>query len=48
MINLDLTVEQVNLILVALSKLPYETVQALIPNIQAQAQAQIDQPQAEE
>ena len=48
MIKLDLTIEQINLILVSLSKMPYETVQALIPNIQAQAQSQIDQQPAEE
>lgn len=48
MITLDLTIEQVNLILIALSKMPYETVQALIPNVQAQAQSQFDQQSAEE
>ena len=48
MIKLNLTIEQINLMLMALSKLPYEAVQALIPNIQAQAQSQIDQPHSEE
>lgn len=39
--NLDLTVEEVNLILLALSKLPFESVNQLVPKIQEQGNAQL-------
>lgn len=48
MIKLDLTIKQVNLILVALSKLPYETVHTLMSNIQAQAQTQLNNSTSED
>ena len=39
--NLDLTVEEVNLILASLSRMPFESVNQLIPKIQQQGQAQL-------
>lgn len=43
MIHLTLTVEEVELILKALGKLPYETVGELLPRIQQDAQSQVNQ-----
>jgi len=42
-ITLNLSVEEVNLVLVSLSKMPYEAVSALIPEIQNQAGPQVQQ-----
>jgi len=39
--QLDLTVEEVNLVLLALSKLPFDSVNQLIPKIQEQGQEQL-------
>lgn len=39
--TLSLSLEQVNLVLVALSKLPYEASAPLIEEVQKQAQAQV-------
>jgi hypothetical protein len=39
--KLELTVEEVNLVLLALSKLPFEAVNQLVPKIQQQGQDQI-------
>lgn len=41
MIKLELSVEEVQILLVAASKLPYEAVVALIEKIKSQAQPQI-------
>ena len=38
----DLTVDEANLIVQALAKLPFETVVALIQKLQAQGKAQLD------
>lgn len=40
--KIELTIDEVNLILRGLAKLPYEQVALLIPNIQEQAQKQIE------
>lgn len=40
--TLELNLEEVNLILRSLAKLPYEQVALLIPKIQEQAQAQLN------
>ena len=45
--QLDLTVEEVNLVLLALSKLPFDSVNQLIPKIQEQGQEQL-KPKLEE
>lgn len=42
MIKIELAVQDVNVVLVALSKLPYEAVVELIQNIRAQAAPQIE------
>ena len=42
MITLELTVEEVNLILNALAKLPYEKVGELFPRLKSSAQEQVD------
>jgi hypothetical protein len=39
--QLELTVEEVNLILLALSKLPFEAVNQLVPKIQEQGNTQL-------
>jgi hypothetical protein len=39
--KLDLTVEEVNLVLLALSKLPFDSVNQLIPKIQEQGNTQL-------
>ena len=41
--NLDLTVEEVNLILASLARMPFESVNQLIPKIQQQGQDQFKQ-----
>lgn len=47
--NLDLTVEEVNLILASLARMPFESVNQLIPKIQQQGQDQLKQePKPEE
>ena len=50
MITLQLSVEEVNGILFALSKLPYEQVAVLVPKIQSQAAPQVkkEEPKKEE
>lgn len=40
-INLEVSIEETNIILVALSKLPYETVSVLIDKLQKQGQQQL-------
>lgn len=40
--KVELTVDEINLILKALAKLPFEQVALLIPNIQEQAKQQLD------
>lgn len=45
--DLTLTLDQTNLILGALSKLPYENVVAVIGQIQSQAQSQLPQATAD-
>jgi hypothetical protein len=45
--QLELTVEEVNLVLLALSKLPFDSVNQLIPKIQEQGQEQL-KPKPEE
>lgn len=40
-IKLELSLDQLNLIMLALSKMPYETVYSLIPIINEQAQKQL-------
>lgn len=48
MIKLEVTVEEANLILTALGRLPYEAVSTLIPKLQQQGQEQLqkdDKPQ---
>lgn len=47
MFNIKLTAQEGDLIMFALSKLPYENVSGLIANLQAQAAAQIEQVNAE-
>jgi hypothetical protein len=50
MIKLELTVEEVQIALVALSKLPYEAVAGVIDKIKSQAQPQVqpaEEPAAE-
>lgn len=39
--KIELTIDEVNLILLGLAKLPYEKVALLIPRIQEQAQKQL-------
>ena len=46
--QLDLTVEEVNLVLLALSKLPFDSVNQLIPKIQEQGQEQLKQEETKE
>jgi hypothetical protein len=41
-IKLDLTLEQVNVVMQALSKLPFEVVADLITNVRMQAVAQVE------
>lgn len=41
-LNFEFTVEQVNIILGSLGRMPYEAVAGLIPEIQRQAQGQLD------
>ena len=43
--KLDLTLEEVNLVLAALSRMPFEAVNQIIPKIQQQGQEQIAQEQ---
>ena len=43
----ELTVEEANLVLTALGRMPYESVFQLINNMQQQAQNQIDKPEEE-
>lgn len=40
--KIELTIDEANLILRALAKLPYEQVALLIPNIQGQAKQQLE------
>lgn len=40
----DLSVDEVNLIFMALAKMPYEQVAQLFPKLQQQAQAQVSSP----
>jgi len=47
-VTLNLTVDTVNGIIMALAKLPYEQSAGLIDNIRAQAVAQIQKPQVEQ
>lgn len=42
-LNFELTVEEANLVIAALAKMPFEAVAAIIPKIQQQAQAQLPQ-----
>ena len=42
MIKFEFTIEQTNLILAALARMPYEAVSNIIPEIQKQAQSQVD------
>ena len=46
--KLDLTVQEINLILQALGNAPYATVFELVQKIREQAQAQVNAPTAEE
>jgi hypothetical protein len=41
MIKLELSLEEINVVLAALGRMPYESVAALIPKIQQQGQAQL-------
>lgn len=43
MLNFDLTLEEANVVLAALSKAPYEQVVTIIDKMQKQAREQIDQ-----
>lgn len=43
-LTINLTVEEINLLLLALAKLPFENVADLIMNIKQQAQAQLEPP----
>ena len=45
--KLELTLEEANLVMVALGKLPYEAVFQLVEKIKAQAQEQLSQPKGE-
>ena len=45
--KLDLTVEEANIIMAALGKMPYEAVFQLVDKIRSQAQAQLHPPAAE-
>jgi hypothetical protein len=45
MIKLELPVEEVQIILVGLSKLPYEAVSGIIDKVKAQATAQLQPPE---
>jgi len=47
-INLSLTVHETNGVLVALTKLPYEQVEALIMKIRTQALSQVPAPESEQ
>jgi len=42
-LNFELTVEEANLVIAALAKMPFEAVANLIPKMQQQAQAQLPQ-----
>lgn len=42
-LKFELTVEEANLVIAALAKMPFETVVVLIPKIQQQAQSQLPQ-----
>lgn len=44
-LKLDVTIEQLNVIMLALSKMPYEAVYSLIPTINEQAQRQMNNQQ---
>lgn len=46
-INLVLSLDAINVVLGALSSLPYQQVAGIIPSIQHQAQSQVQQMQAE-
>lgn len=48
MIKLEMSLEETQIVLVGLSKLPYEAVAALIEKIKAQAQPQIQPAQQAE
>ena len=48
MINLNHTVEEINIMLHALTKLPYEAVHELITKIHAQAKPQVEATQQQE
>ena len=41
--NIELTIEQINVVLSALSRMPYDAVFGLIPVIQEQAKRQMDE-----
>ena len=45
MIKLDLTIEEANLVLAALGRLPYDQVFKIVENIQRQAQEQLNNTQ---
>ena len=45
--NFELTLDEANIILAGLSKLPYEVSAPLIQSLQKQAQPQLEQPQGE-
>lgn len=40
-LNFELTVEEANLVVAALAKMPFEAVAGLIPKLQQQAQSQL-------
>ena len=42
-LNFELTVEEANLVIAALAKMPFEAVANLIPKMQQQAQGQMQQ-----
>jgi hypothetical protein len=42
-LNFELTIEEANLVIAALAKMPFEAVANLIPKMQQQAQAQMQQ-----
>ena len=46
-LNLELTVEEANIVLQAVAKLPYEVVFRLMDKISQQAQSQLQQPTQE-
>ena len=47
MINLNHTIEEINIMLHALSKLPYEVVHELVAKVKGQAEPQVQQIQAQ-